>query len=311
MKAHVGFALALSLFAISPNLHSASSEAKPYLMAVLGDSIPAGFLANTHLLGGQVPIPEKGNWGWPSTPKDLLENKRTLSWASGTKQLSHFVFLTHYLSRTEPGAKLEVANFAKFGAQTRDVIGQASQLAEMMATGKYKSLKYLVLMVGVNDMCALEPQGGIPDDQVASNLSTIYSKIAQTRQDEPVRILFVGMGRVADLGKDFIRKNKTYGGMTCGKWYDTVVDLCRQFTTWKTPEEYQSLLKHIAKRNQNLKDAAGEAMKRHANLSIHFSSQHYDAPVFPQALAHDCFHPNREAQAVLSTKTWAEQPFFK
>jgi hypothetical protein len=285
---------------------------KSYLMGVLGDSIPAGFLADTNLLGAGVPVIDKGAVkGWPSNPKDLLEHKKTLSWASGKNMLSHFVFLTHYLERTEPGASLIVQNESKFGAQTQDVIKQAYKLVEAANSGKYKSLKYLILMVGVNDVCALNPAGGIPDETITANLNTIFERLASIRQEEPIRILMVGVGRVPDLGKDYIRKNKTYGGMTCGYWYEHVVDLCQQFTTWKTRSEYERLMSVVAGKNELLKSASQEAMRKWPQLSIHFSSEHFDSPILPQALAHDCFHPSREGHAVLSYKLWNKQPWFK
>jgi hypothetical protein len=123
--------------------------------------------------------------------------------------------------------------------------------------------------------------------------------------------MMVSIGRIPDLGLDFIRSNHTFGGMTCGYWYDHVIDLCREFTTWKTKEQYQALLTVVSNKNKILKTAAEDAHKRWPNLDIRFSTIPFDAPVMPQILAQDCFHPNSESQAILAAKLWDEQPWFK
>jgi len=287
---------------------------KPYLMGALGDSILAGFLANTSLLSGTLlgpgfDDPKDYNKGFH--PKDLLENKKNLSWFSGAVIPSHFTFLTHYLNRTEPGSTLEVINMAKFGAETKDVLLQTDGLVEAMKSGKYKSLKYVALMAGANDICNAANEGTSPDAQMVSNFAAIYEKLAGIRQEEPIRVLNVGVGRLADLGKADIRKHRTFGGLKCGTWYDNVISLCRQFTGWKTPADYQKWMSHLEQKNNLIKASAEAAAAKYSNLKIFYSNRPFEAPVLPQIIAKDCFHPSSAGQTAMSVSLWERQPWFK
>ncbi len=166
-------------------------------------------------------------------------------------------------------------------------------------------------MAGVNDVCAAANQGTNPDAQMTSNFATIYEKLASIKQDGPIHILNVGIGRLPDLGKPEIRKNKTFGGVSCGFWYDKVIDLCRQFTTWKTPADYDQWMSHLTQKNAVIKQAAETAAAKYSNLKIFYSNRPFEAPVLPQIIAKDCFHPSTAGQTAMSVSLWERQPWFK
>src|SRR5258708_5209555 len=67
---------------------------KPYLMAALGDSITAGFLANTNLMGASAialyAASSTEEIRYQIEARSLFENKKNYSWASGIKIPSHF-----------------------------------------------------------------------------------------------------------------------------------------------------------------------------------------------------------------------------
>ena len=294
----------------------ADTPPKPYLMAALGDSVTAAFVANTELsnkhTAHQVPVPGRGGaagteWWRPAV--NFLENKKKLSWFSGDDVPSHYLFLNHYLQRTEPGSSLVSLNLAVTGAKAVDVVAQSQKLLAEMASGKYKALKYVTLMVGANDLCDPKVPEGTPDATLRSQLDSIFDHLDAIPQTEPIRVLVVGVMRLPELGTPAINGARTTMGVKCGLIHK-LVPYCTQYTTWETLDEYHRLLALVEHKNELIHSSANQSRGRWPHLMIHYTDKTYRAPLFTQLMAADCYHPNKVGQSVLSTTLWGEQPWF-
>jgi lysophospholipase L1-like esterase len=298
---------------------SRAQSDQPYLMAAMGDSISAGFLADTTLgWFNAVPAPSsespfvllasllqdaKTKTPWDSL--QTLETRYELSWTTGRWMNSHFRMLTNYLAQNEPGSSLAVVNFAKTGGLTSDVVDQAGQIVQTMQSGQYKSLKYVTLLIGDNDSCL-----GTADSAMTQNLLTAFEKISQIQQAEPIRILVSGMPRIPDLGRSDLLKAHTIFDISCSVMRLDLVKECVSLTDWKTNDQYQQSLNVVQDKNQLMANLVNQVNTLYPNLQVVFSNSLFGKSLEISDLAIDCFHPNANSQAWAAQTLWADQPWF-
>jgi len=209
----------LLAFGVNPPESHAMGKArkKPYLMAVLGDSISAGSLAD-------VPIPLQGTpeekvrkWADEGVSAQLvITNKSTYSWASGLKIRSQYRLLRTWLQKNDPGRRLDVLNVAWPGDRAVDLPAQVERVVEAMASGRYESLYYVTLLIGANDACASAQ--GTPLVKMREQLMQALTRLSSIRQSEPIRVFVVGIPRIPDLGKTrsaIIRRSSDSAARPC------------------------------------------------------------------------------------------------
>src|SRR4051812_12007207 len=96
-------ALFLSSFLVPAGTPLASADApanRHVLMGVMGDSLSAATFANTHITPAGAGFKQ-----WPQIP-GVVQNKATLSWASGEEIASHYIRLKEWLR--DRGTELSV-----------------------------------------------------------------------------------------------------------------------------------------------------------------------------------------------------------
>jgi lysophospholipase L1-like esterase len=280
------------------------------LMIGLGDSISAAALADTSTQK-QWNIP----WGlpFPSLDNPLegigfksdFENKRTLSWVSGVTIDSHYKRLLRiYKSHSE---KLWSLNFAETGSVSQRLFGQVGEIETALKLGLFKSIPYITLLIGANDLCK-----SVPIDTFHRNIHGIFEKIASIKSPDgkPIRILVSSVPKIPDLGDEKVLEYRTAGGYRCRVIRSTRVSYCRAMTQWKTEEEHQQLNAQVDQVNDILRSETLEAARRFPQLETFFSSALSERKVVPEDLAMDCFHPNQSGQEKIAEVLWGEQPWF-
>ncbi len=299
----------------SLNIYASEASGPIYLMAALGDSISAAFLANTSLAKqSKIELPpfmtdqDMKNW---IHAQNFLDNKKTLSWTSGMKTSSHFAKLTQYFHRTEPTAILKMYNLAISGSKSQDLVPQANQLYKAMQSGNYKAIKYITVLVGANDACNQNYSEGTPISMMEDSLKTVFSILAQIKQDEPIRILVSGIPKIPDVGYPEIQMAKSIGGISCNYIQTHLFKACTLLTTWKTKPEYEASVAIVVQKNELLRRVVQEANELYPNLSVVYTDMMFDRKISVKDLAIDCFHPNQIAQSIISEKLWPQQPWFK
>lgn len=302
MKARTS-TLWLGLLCLIP---SSSLAANRYLMAALGDSITAAFLANTSLADPDATDLSSIHFGFA----DLLTNRSTLSWSTGTDIPSHFNRLKMLLEGTDGTDELKSYNIAVPGDTSEQMFIQAEKLLAKKEIEGYDSVKYVTVMFGANDACTPHFPGGIPLSQMKANLKRGFNELARISQSEPLRVLVGGIPRIPDLGKPAIVSRRTIGDMTCAQFRADIINSCGAMVDWKTDAEYHKDLQSIEARNSVIQEAAEEAGKEHPNLQVVYSNEMYDSPISYNLLAVDCFHPNTTGQALIADKLWAAQPWY-
>ncbi len=282
---------------------------KPYLMAVLGDSISAGSLAD-------VPIPLEGTpeervRKWADQRVDsnrVITNKHTYSWASGTKIRSQYRLLGSWLRKNEPGRALEVLNMAWPGDQAVDLAPQVERVVETMESGRYESLYYVTLLIGANDACG--SKSGTPIPKMRVQLLAALARLASIRQNDPIRVLVVGIPRIPDLGEDAIRNHITLFGLSCKTVRNNILKFCNPRLLWNNWDEYGDSMQIVENVNRLLQSVATEARAQFPNLDLRYTSRLYHLSIPIDIMAADCFHPGKKGQEQLSLEVWKDQPWF-
>ncbi|MCM2277873.1 MAG: SGNH/GDSL hydrolase family protein [Oligoflexia bacterium] len=288
------------------------ASAKPLLMAVLGDSISAATLADV-----PFPPPATSEEGIKRLSEDgvkadvLLENKFRYSWASGRLIRSQYRLLKRHLRRSGERRALLVYNVAVPGAETGDLPKQAKRIAEEMEKGEHDELAYVTILIGSNDSCARRPGGETPIATMRANLLRTFAILASVKQRKRIPILLVGIPRIPDLGEEAIRNSRTLLGLTCEKVRNDILNLCNSMLRWKTPEEYDRNMLVVEDRNRLLRLLAREVSLLYPQLDVFYSNRLYHLGISTGVLAADCFHPNKDAQEIISLQVWSDQPWFK
>lgn len=290
---------------------------KPRLMAVLGDSISAGTLADVPIPNAPTPEESVLKWHDQGVEVDLIyTNKKTLSWGSGEKIRSHFLMLREWLELRGSRAPLEVANLANPGAEIGDLRVQVRKLLEILGSREYESLDYVALTIGSNDACNYSSSLDIPEEELRRNLVESLSILGKgvrsiTRIPVPIRVLVVGAPRIPNLGVPGFIDAPTLFGLSCGVVRDRILRYCRPLTVWSGLEEYHQRLAVVERVNGILKNAALEVSGEFPDLQVVYSDRLYQLEIPLGALAADCFHPGKWAQEQISKRTWEDQPWFQ
>jgi len=296
--------LSLSLIIWTAIATASAHEKGPekYLMAAMGDSITAGFFADTHIKTIAVP--------------DLsilppFTNKKSDSWASGRSIYSHYLLLETSLHQAGDLTPIDVDNEAVPGNQAADMVAQAKKIRKKMKKGHYQALKYVVLFIGANDACSDDTPLGTPEGTIRKGLEETFDVLSQIPQAEPIRVLMAGIPKSPDLARPEVTQSKTIFGLSCSFFRNDFLQSCTPLLDWKSNEEYEKRVAVVEHVNQVLEDAAHEANARHPNLQVVFTNQLFHTAIGPELLAFDCFHPSREGQQTISSTLWAQQPWFQ
>jgi lysophospholipase L1-like esterase len=276
---------------------------KKLMMAALGDSITAATFADRpiHIRPGSQ-----------SESRAIIENKDSLSWASGKKIESHYLRLRRWLRDHGDVRKLEVFNVATPNRTTYDLERQASVVARKMRHEDYDALKYVTIFIGSNDACGKGEARATPLAVMKKNILNAVAILAEIPQREPIRILLVGLPRIPDLAQPSILNTKTTFGLTCHKIRDQMLGLCDPLLSWRTPEEYRAQLQVVADVNRLLEESASEVRAKFPNVEMVYTGRLFEQEILmAEDLAIDCFHPNAEAHRKIAKDTWLDQPWFE
>lgn len=301
----------LGLGGSPPSGQPGQSEPQKLLMGVLGDSISAGTLAD-------LPIPKRATaeesvLAWARQNEEsrwLYENKRKYSWGSGRSIDSHYRLLSRYLSKYQPRADLGVLNHSQPGGTAESLIQQAKLLAQGFRSGGYQELVYVVMSIGANDAC----NSGLAPDISKMRDSLFWAVTilgAEIRQENPIRILILGVPRIADLGAKRIRNYKTLFGLSCETVRNRILHFCDSLTLWSTHEEYEVRSQVVDQINAMLRDFVRGAQSWATNVEMFYSPWLAEAPISLPLMAADCFHPSFKGQEEISVRSWREQPWFR
>lgn len=274
---------------------------KKNLMVALGDSITAGFFADTHIQSLEPDF----TLNFPP-----FTNKKSDSWASGKSIYSHYYLLRKALLESGDSTPLDMLNAAVPGDKAQDVIAQAKKVEKAMRSGKYELLKYVVLLIGANDACAKDAPYGTVEYKMRQSLKETFDILAEIHQGEPIRVLVAGIPKVPDLARAEVAHTKTLFGLSCHFFRDDFLRSCTPLLNWKTNEEYEKRVAIVEHTNEILQDAVVEANNSHSNLQVVFTNELFNTSIQPDFLAMDCFHPSREGQETISSTLWAQQPWY-
>jgi lysophospholipase L1-like esterase len=291
----------------------ASSSGPRYLMGSLGDSITVAFMADTKLSDYSTNS-LRANARVQSIDeiqKMNTDNRWTLSWSSGNQIKSHYILINKYLNLTEPNAKIDVQNYAVTGAVSNGLLAQADKLVAganetIDGVKKYDSLKYVTILIGANDSCAR-----LSNDTIKQNLLAVFSKLNLINQAEPIKILVSGLPKIPDVGSPEIQSSPTVAGFSCHFLQTSVTHTCLGLTQWTNESEYADDVAYVMSKNTAIEAAVNEGKKLFSpNLDIFYSGVIFNKKIVPQDLAFECFHPNSDAQQVISESLWAQIPWF-
>lgn len=284
------FAIAAALTLATP------APAATDLFIALGDSITAGTMADS---GPPTPA-SRAN-------RDLTQ-KRSLSWSAGDQIESHFKRLQGWMAVNEPEVKLDVLNLAVAGSVSQGLASQITEAKKAMASGRYRKLAYVTLLIGANDVC-----NGVALETYRAHLMETLAQLATLNAGDPaspVRVLMVSLPQIPQLAQPVIKTARTYLGMTCETFRNTL-GLCRSMLDWKDDKELRQRLDIVAGFNSAIRDAAQAAPLLYRGLETTYVPGFAEAEMRLEGMAADCFHPNKLGQSELSAGFWATQPWFK
>lgn len=288
-------AVALAALFLGVSVYAAGPPPTDLYIA-LGDSITAASMAETSPPTAAARASSRGAY----------ENKKTLSWASGEEISSHYLKLKAWMAVHDPGAQLEVLNAAVPGITSAGLTSQIAEAANALATGKYRQIAYVTILIGANDAC-----NGLSADTLRANLNDALDKIAALTPGKPVRVLVISLPQIPQLNRKEVREARTYFGMSCATFRNSI-GLCRPMLNWTTDEELQARLGVIAAMNSVIRESVQGATLLHAGqMDVAFVNSFAEADLRLEGLAADCFHPNKMAHGELSEAFWAAQPWFK
>jgi lysophospholipase L1-like esterase len=281
----------------------------------MGDSISAATLADFPIPPNNVQSSSVSESELDVQIKDLqekvvLENKMLLSWASGIGIRSHYMRLRSYLKRKGETRELTVDNVSYPGRRSDAMEDQALQLLQDFQEGGYAAVKYITLLIGSNDACSSQTPWGVPPSEIHDNLIKAFRILSMIPQQEPVRVLVVGIPRIPELSEPSIRDSKTILGLSCSTVRDKILKECNALLTWKSDKEYDQKMMIIENDNRVLRDTVAEVNKTFPKIEAVYSDRLYNLNIPRSIMAVDCFHPNADGQQRLADEVWLDQPWF-
>ena len=302
---------------------------KRYLMAIFGDSISAGSLAQTKLkrdkMRGFLATIRENMQEVSEAAREVethhipyYENKTTLSWGSGENVPSHYTKLKLWFWKHDPSITLTVKNYAVPGVTTDDLVHQFARLQLDLKTGKYDELVYVGLTIGANDACSAETYHknvvyeGLPNTRYRANLEKFIEGFSTIRQTMPIRILFQSIGKIADLGfPEILNYRSSESELTCRFARKHIFTYCPILPFWKNEAEYKLFSDIVFDKNEIMKSVIHESNQKYPNVHSFYSSTLYDTNIRLDILAIDCFHPDQHAQELLAEESFEQQPWFR
>ncbi len=314
--------LFLGVLALGASTAAFAERTPTYLMAAMGDSITAASLADAHARPDLPPGADMPNNSvQPLNPLQQalmdkieanphgwfpflghLQNKATLSWSSGSAIHSHYVRLQNWMGTD---GKVVVLNTAVPGEKAVGMDQQADEVVSAMASGAYKSIKYVTFLIGANDACQ-----GTDDGVFSAQILSAMEKLNAIQQHEPIRILVSLLPRIPDLGRPEVIQMLTIARFKCGLLRDRVIKECPQLTVWNTPDDYTARVELLDRKNRVIQKTLEIAGRQFPNLEIVISSRLFTSEIGKTLLAADCFHPDQAGQEMLADELWKDQPWF-
>ena len=305
----------LSLLLSSHSFADSKDEPKVALMAALGDSMTSATFANTTAIESDQH--KKSVVEGLMIFEDLLlrqgANRNTLSWSSGRDIDSHFIRLQSWMKNKEPDVGLEVQNLSVPGVTSSGLNKQATQIASLMKSGKYRYLKYVTISIGGNDICNSDQDGSslTTPEQFVKNIQDTFRTLSEIEQSEPIFVFISSIPNAPSLGQDHFKSVDVGLGFTCEYLRNRVHNSCANLLTFKNEEEYAERVNVVVKQNQILNTLTSWAPTQFPKLKTYFSEAFFNFEVTPDMLGYDCFHPNKFGQETLGRITFEDQPFFK
>lgn len=298
----VGLAAWVIALAAACLVGPANGVCATHVIAALGDSITAATFAD-------IAGPRGASGEDPRTGRAVLQNKKSLSWATGTRIASHAERFRHFLEARYPDDdELEVRNLAKLGATTQSLLGQVDRLVDEMSSDSDLALDYVTITIGSNDACD-KSGSGTPVATMRQRLALVFQKLSSIRQQGPLHVLVSSIPPIPELGRPEIQSARNRFGISCRTMH-RFFRYCPSLTEWHTEEQRLAASAIVTEKNEALRAAVDEASAL-PGLLIFFSESVARAPVEPDLLAIDCFHPSRAGQELLAETLWQDQPWFR
>jgi len=306
----------------------ALSHPKEDLVISVGDSITAGFLANTSATSGteldqdedriqeyEISALGTGNTSMHIIPPELwfaqlFNHKDSYSWASGKKIRSQFVRLAEFFHVTSPEILLEAKNVALSGAKTDDLTRQANEIVSLWKAGRVQNIRYLTFLIGANDICLNPKKGTVTDEEFKEHFRDFFARLAQIHQSEALRIIISSLPKIPDLGQPEIGNHVRPSGTTCAHQQLVVDHSCNRLIKWDTSEEYEQNVAIVEHTNEMIHALSLEIAENYPQFEIKYSDRLYHEKIQIGHLAEDCFHPNRFGQELISRLIWQDQPWW-
>jgi len=310
------------------------------LVVALGDSMTAGTFANTTDSPGSREPDARGVFLLPPDPQKLnldalprgpdlktallkfllrpfLENKGTLSWATGERIPSHFLRVKAALEgRGEDVSRLGALNISVPGSKSIQVLEQVRSLPRELARLGNPRIEYLAMTVGANDACISTAGPVVPDEEFEQNAREILSGLAAAaeqagaRPESPLRILVAGIPKIPDSGAVEFWKHEIWAGLTCETVRRKVFKFCPNLLDWTDEAGYRDRMAQVDRKNGILRRIVAESKDLFPGIDAVFGEGLAGIAFTPDDLALDCFHPNALAQQKMSGALWTDQPWF-
>jgi lysophospholipase L1-like esterase len=249
--------------------------------------------------------------------KPFLENKDTLSWASGRLISSHFERLRSALqSHGENTLGFYSMNLSVPGSKSIHILEQAMRLPQELERRGNPRVDYVAMTMGANDACVSTAGPVVPDDEFEGNARRVMAQLADTARsqgysrDVPLRVLLAGIPRIPDSGAAKFWKHRAWAGITCETIRRKVFKFCPNLLDWKDEAGYLDRMAQVERKNEILKRVILETNEQHEQVHIVFGNGLAEISFHPEDLAFDCFHPNANAQKRISESLWRDQPWY-
>jgi lysophospholipase L1-like esterase len=249
--------------------------------------------------------------------KPFLENKDTLSWASGRLISSHYERIRAALqAHGENILGFYPMNLSIPGSKAIHILDQAKKLPLELERRGNPKVDYVAMTMGANDVCDSTAGPVVPDDEFEVNVRHVLAQLAATAEakgytrESPLRVMLAGIPRIPNSGAPRFWKHKIFAGLTCETVRRKIFKFCPNLLDWTDEASYLDRMAKVERKNEILKRTILEANEQHDRIQIVFGSGLADVSFEPEDLAFDCFHPNAKAQKRISEALWRDQPWY-